>query len=137
MNGKLRSGVRGSGLAAKEQFAQEFAARFLMPPAKVRELVDKDFGAGRRLTYDDVLLIKRYFGTSAQAMLRTLRDLDFLTAAQFADFAALDPVAREHEVFGASAEECGPVPDLHSDGVIVSDRYRLLCTETIHRGITK
>jgi Zn-dependent peptidase ImmA (M78 family) len=105
---------------AKEQFAQVFAAHFLMPPAKVREVVDKDFGLGRRLSYDDVLLIKRYFGTSAQAMLRMLRDLNLISAAQYEDFLSLDPVAREREVFGASAEEYGPA------SCFISDRYRLL-----------
>ncbi|MBE3143753.1 MAG: ImmA/IrrE family metallo-endopeptidase [Planctomycetes bacterium] len=121
-----RKGKPGTQNSAKEQFAQEFAARFLMPPAKVCEVVDKDFGSGRRLTYEDVLLIKRYFGTSAQAMLRTLRDLDLISAARYEDFLSLDPVAREHEVFGASAEECGASPAGNLDPIIISDRFRLL-----------
>ena len=140
-NGQLSNGVSEIGPGAKEQFAQEFAACFLMPPAKVREVVDKDFGRGRRLSYDDVLLVKRYFGVSAQAMLRTLRDLNALSTAQFEELLALDPVACEHEIFGASAEECGPFPGAvmiksagvtpgielgSADGAIVSDRYRLL-----------
>jgi hypothetical protein len=129
MKGQLTNGLREVGPGAKEQFAQVFAAHFLMPPAKVREVVDKDFGSGRRLSYDDVLLIKRYFGTSAQAMLRTLRDLDLISAAQYEDFLSLDPVVRERLVFGASAEECGPASAGHSDGVVVSDRYRLLKLE--------
>jgi Zn-dependent peptidase ImmA (M78 family) len=127
MNGQLTNGVRKAGPVAKEQFAQEFAAHFLMPPAKVREVVDKDFGLGRRLSYDDVLLIKRYFGTSTQAMLRTLRDLNLISAAQYEDFLSLDPVAREREVFGASAEDYGPVSS------IVSDRYNLLVSEDTAR----
>ena len=126
MNGQLTNGLREVGPGAKEQFAQVFAAHFLMPPAKVREVVDKDFGSGRRLSYDDVLLIKRYFGTSAQAMLRTLRDLDLISAAQYEDFLSLDPVVRERLVFGASAQECGALPAGDLDAVIVSDRYRLL-----------
>jgi len=126
MNGQLSNGGREVGPGAKEQFAQEFAACFLMPPAKVREVVDKDFGRGRRLSYDDVLLVKRYFGVSVQAMLRTLRDLNALSAAQFEDFLALDPVGREREVFGVSAEEYGSASVGDSGGVIVSDRYRLL-----------
>jgi len=115
------------GQGAKEQFAQEFAARFLMPPAKVREVVEQEIGAGRPISFDDVLLLKRYFGVSAQAMLRTLRDLEILSAAQFEDFAALDPVAREREVFGASAEEHGPASSF------VSDRYNLLVSEDTAR----
>jgi Zn-dependent peptidase ImmA (M78 family) len=114
----------------KERFAQEFAAHFLMPPSKVREVVDKEFGPARRLSYDDVLLVKRVFGVSAQAILRTLRDLDLLTAAQFEDYWRRDPLPREREVFGGSGEECpvlaaGGLPE-ESDGVIVSDRFKLL-----------
>ena len=124
--GELQTGVRRQKLAAKEQFAQKFAACFLMPPDKVRDGVAKESGS-RRLSYDDVLLAKRYFGVSAQAMLRTLRDLNLLSATQFANFAALDPVSREHEVFGASEQECGPAGAIKtSSAVIVSDRYRLL-----------
>jgi Zn-dependent peptidase ImmA (M78 family) len=126
MNGQLTNNSREVGPGAKEQFAQVFAAHFLMPPAKVREVVDKDFGSGRRLSYDDVLLIKRYFGTSAQAMLRMLRDLNLISAAQYEDFLFLDPVAREREVFGASAEEYGEGLPGNSANVIVSERYRLL-----------
>jgi Zn-dependent peptidase ImmA (M78 family) len=143
---------QGSGReqAAKEKFAQEFAARFLMPPAKVREFVEKEFGA-RRPSYDDILLVKRYFGVSAQAILRTLRGLDFLTAAQHNDFRTRDPVSREREIFGDSAEECwtaqgapggavvpgasfapgappvpGGSPAPSPRDMIVSDRFRLL-----------
>ena len=97
-----------------------------MPPAKVREVVDKDFGSGRRLTYDDDLPLKRFLGTGAQAMLRTLHDLGLISAARYEDFLSLDAVAREREVFGASAEECGASPAGDLDAVIISDRYRLL-----------
>lgn len=114
----------------KERYAQEFAAHFLMPPAKVREIVDKEFGPARRLSYDDMLLVKRAFGVSAQAILRTLRDLDLLTAAQFEDYWARDPLPREREVFGGSGEECAILAAAglpgDSDGVIVSDRFKLL-----------
>lgn len=130
--GGLQFEGHGTGLAAKEKFAQEFAAHFLMPSAKVREFVDKEFGA-ERLSYDDILLVKRYFGVSAQAMLRTLRDLGLVPALQYEDFLVRDPVGREREVFGDSAEESGAMPspapcDCNPDatGMIVSDRYRLL-----------
>ncbi len=118
------------GAPGKEHFAQEFAAHFLMPPAKVREVVDKEFGPGRRLSYDDVLLVKRVFGVSAQAMLRALRDLDLLSAAQFEDYWARDPLPREREIFGLSGEECpaqeASVQADSPDGGIVSDRFKVL-----------
>lgn len=170
---------RQTDLAAKERYAQEFAARFLLPPAKVLEIVDREFGgrsgtgpgrsrgtragkAARDLSYDEVLLVKRYFGVSAQAMLRTLRDLGLIAAARYGEFLARDPIARERELFGDTDEEwCGSPgieakeaaglalgPEVVSlkngsgpDDVIVSDRYKLLqnLTRSFHpkRGFTE
>ena len=73
-----------------------------MPASKVRAIVEKEFG-GRRLTFDQVLYLKRYFGVSFAAMLRKVRELGFVSAAQFEDFIKRDPDSREREVFGARA----------------------------------
>lgn len=135
-NGRRKSKL-DLGNPSKEQFAQEFAAHFLMPPTKVREVIDRDFGPGRRLSYDEVLLVKRYFGVSAPAMLRTLRDLDALSAALYEDFISRDPVVREIEIFGASAEVWGPASGLDSGGIIFSDRYRLMEQENSFRDVKK
>ena len=100
-----------------------FAAAFLMPASKVRAAIEKEFG-GRKLTFEQVLYLKRYFGVSFPAMLRKVREFGFLSAAQFEEFIKLDPDSREREVFGASAGERGSVGRL-----IVSDRYKLLKLE--------
>jgi Zn-dependent peptidase ImmA (M78 family)/transcriptional regulator with XRE-family HTH domain len=86
----------------REPFAQAFAARFLMPPSKVREIIDKEFRS-LRLQYDQALYLKRYFGTSTLAMLRTLRTLGYLSKAQLDDYAQIDPGPREKEIFGNRA----------------------------------
>jgi len=85
--------------APREQFAQAFAARFLMPPARVRSLVEKEIGS-TRLTYDDLIYLKRYFGVSAQAMLRTLRHMSLLRGERFEEYWKRDADARERELFG-------------------------------------
>ena len=87
----------------REQFAQAFAARFLMPPAKIRELGDKEFRS-RRVLYDQALYLKRYFGVSMLAMLRALRDMGFLEKARFEEYAQTDPAPREKDVFGEGGE---------------------------------
>jgi Zn-dependent peptidase ImmA (M78 family) len=97
----------------REKFAQTFAACFLMPASKVRAIIEKEFG-GRKLTFDHVLYLKRYFGVSFAAMLRKAREMGFLSAAQFEDYIKRDPETREKEVFGRS---------------IFSDRYKLLKLE--------
>jgi Zn-dependent peptidase ImmA (M78 family) len=107
----------------REKFAQTFAACFLMPASKVRAIIEKEFG-GRRLTFDQVLYLKRYFGVSFAAMLRKAREMGFVSAAQFEDYIKRDSDSREREVFGAR------VGGRSSAGrSIFSDRYKLLRLE--------
>ncbi len=143
----------------REQFAQEFAARFLMPPAKVREIVEKDLRVvpPQRLVLDHALYLKRYFGVSTLAMLRTLRALSYIGRTQLEDYAKLDPDDREREVFGnilggtadksgtagsgvpATIKKWGAAAGLLGKAkpkTILSDRYRLLQHE-VRRKITR
>ncbi len=140
--GKSRPEQGGSVSDSKEKFAQEFAAYFLMPPTKVRELIDRE-SASRRLSYEDVLIIKRYFGVSAEALLRSLRSLGLLTPTQYTKYAQFDPASREQEIFGTTDEHYGPNTELESGAILVSDRYRLMEKEVsvsqvgtaAHRGV--
>jgi len=120
----------------REQFAQAFAARFLMPPAKVREIVEKEFRPGR-IHYEDVLFLKRYFGVGTQAMLRTLRNQALIRREHFEEYFNLDPEPREREIFGRVPNGEGKGDRKAGGGVkgliakarartIPSDRYRLL-----------
>ena len=120
----------------REQFAQAFAARFLMPPAKLREIVDKEIRP-RRVHFEDVLFLKRYFGVSTQAMLRTLRNQGLIRREHFEEYFNLDPEPREREVFGRVPNGEGKGDRKAKAGVkgliararartIPSDRYRLL-----------
>jgi Zn-dependent peptidase ImmA (M78 family) len=118
-----------------EQFAQAFAARFLMPPTKVREIVERDIRP-HRIGYDDVLFLKRYFGVGVQAMLRTLRNMNFIRRERFEEFFQRDPGPREKELFGNVAEGegrggrgRGGVKGLIAKArarTITSDRFKLL-----------
>jgi Zn-dependent peptidase ImmA (M78 family)/transcriptional regulator with XRE-family HTH domain len=111
----------------REKFAQTFAACFLMPASKVRATIEKEFG-GRRLTFDQVLYLKRYFGVSFAAMLRKVREMGFVTTAQFEDYIKRDPDTREREVFGARGGERASV-----GRPIFSDRYKLLQLEAARK----
>ena len=86
----------------REAFAQAFAARFLMPPVKIREIIEKDLRlpSPQRLAFDEVIYLKRYFGVSTLAMLRTLRGLGAIGRGQLEEYIKLDPEAREKEIFG-------------------------------------
>lgn len=125
----------------REQFAQVFAARFLMPPDKVREMVDRDFRS-QRVNYDQVLYLKRYFGVSAASMLRTLRGLGYVSKAQLDEYGKLDPAPREKELFGSLADEDGNGVAAGGLGGLVakikrrtvpSDRYKLLQREAARK----
>jgi Zn-dependent peptidase ImmA (M78 family)/DNA-binding XRE family transcriptional regulator len=114
----------------REQFAQAFASRFLVPPAKLRELIEKDLRS-KSLTFDDVLFLKRYFGVSTRAMLRTLRGRGLLPEAKFEEFFKRGPEDREQEVFGglSGQEERRSRTLFRKSRTILSDRYRLLAAE--------
>ena len=88
----------------REKFAQTFAVRFLIHPAKVKKIIDKDFHS-KKLSFVDVLYLKRYFGVSALAMLRTLKDLEYLSHSKFEEDQKLDPSPYEEVFFGKLAEE--------------------------------
>lgn len=119
----------------REQFAQAFAARFLMPPTKVREIVERDIRP-HRIGYDDVLFLKRYFGVGTQAMLRTLRNMNFMRRERFEEFFQRDPGPREKEIFGnvvdgegRGGRGRGGVKGLIAKArarTITSDRFKLL-----------
>src|SRR5512137_91594 len=114
----------------REQFAQMFASRFLVPPDKLRELVEKDFRA-KSLGFDDFLFLKRYFGVSTRAMLRTLRGRGILPEAKFEEFFKRNPEDREEEVFGnlSGQEERRSRTLFRKSRPVPSDRFRLLAAE--------
>jgi transcriptional regulator with XRE-family HTH domain len=111
----------------REQFAQAFASKFLIPPSKVRELIDRDIRT-RRLSYADVLFLKRYFGVSTVAMLRTLRLMSYLSRSQFEAYFKFDHQKEEEAIFGAiSTEERGAA--VEQGGLILPERFYLLKKE--------
>jgi transcriptional regulator with XRE-family HTH domain len=114
----------------REQFAQTFASRFLVPPDKLKEIVEKDLRV-KSLTFDDVLFLKRYFGVSTRAMLRTLRGRGVLPETKFEEFFKRNPEDREQEVFGAVSgqEEKRSRALFRKSKTIPSDRFRLLAAE--------
>jgi transcriptional regulator with XRE-family HTH domain len=118
----------------REQFAQVFASRFLIPPSKVREIIEREIKT-RRLTYADVIFLKRYFGVSASAILRTLRMMNYLSRSQFEAYFKYDHQAEEKAIFGnISAEEIEKIRP--EEKIIMPDRYFLLKKEAENVGKT-
>jgi hypothetical protein len=100
-----------------------------MPASKVRAIVEKEFG-DRRLTFEQVLYLKRYFGVSFAAMLRRVRELGYVSAAQFEDYIKCDPDSREREVFGGTGGLRTRGAGRASAGrPVYSDRYKMMKLE--------
>lgn len=88
----------------RERFAQKFAAYFLMPRDKVEEIIEKDIRLSR-LGFEDVLYLKRYFGVDTLAMLRTLREMEYISATRFKEYQKLDASQYEEPLFGNLKDE--------------------------------
>ena len=110
----------------REIFAQTFASRFLMPPAKVKEIISKDIRTSR-LSFKDVLYLKRYFGVGIHTMLRTLENLEYISRTSLEEFQKFDSEAREEAVFGDSREDRRQRKERGRP--ILSDRFKSLALE--------
>jgi transcriptional regulator with XRE-family HTH domain len=105
----------------REKFAQIFARRFLMPPTKVKAIIEKDLKSDR-LEFEDIIYLTRYFGVSTLALLQTLRELDYIDFSQFKRFQSLDDGAYEKALFGTSP---GLEP-VRRGKTLPSDRFKSL-----------
>jgi len=71
--------MKGSGEIDDEKAAFRFGAAFLAPAESIRNDVG---GVRRRVSLVELLLLKRKYGMSVQALIYRLRDLDIIGAAQ-------------------------------------------------------
>lgn len=98
----------------RERFAQGFALEFLMPESKVREILKKDIQS-KRISYEDIIYLKRYFGVRPAAMLRRLRNLGCIGFSQYKEFMQSDHNAFEETLFGKTADHKSKRRSLPSD----------------------
>ena len=105
----------------REKFAQTFARRFLMPPTKVKAIIEKDLMSAR-LEFEDIVYLKRYFGVSTLTMIQTLRELEYVDYSQYKEFQGLDDVAYEKTLFGRSTG----VESVRKTKILPSDRFKSL-----------
>ncbi len=105
----------------REKFAQIFSYHFLMPPSKIKDIIERDIRS-KKLNFEDVIYLKRYFGVSTSAMLWSLKDLSYLSYSKFKEFQKIDNIAYEKSLFGEASVE-----ELILKGktrAIPSDRYK-------------
>jgi Zn-dependent peptidase ImmA (M78 family) len=87
-----------------EIFAQIFSYHFLMPPSKVKEIMDKDLSS-KKLSFPDVIYLKLYFGVSTLDMLQALKNYGYLSLSKFEEYRKLGPSAYEEDFLGKTALE--------------------------------
>jgi len=87
----------------RERFAQEFAVEFLMPESKVREILKKDIQS-KRVSYEDAIYMRRYFGVGPAAMLRRLRKLGGINFSQYKEYMQSDHMTYEDTLFGKTGK---------------------------------
>lgn len=87
----------------REQFAQRFAVCFLIPPEKVKTVVEKDLRS-KRLSFADVLYLKEYFGVSTPDILHTLKELEYISNSQYESYLKLKPSLDEDAYFSDSGK---------------------------------
>lgn len=114
----------------REQFAQEFAAYFLVPPSKLKSCIEKCAGT-HSLTFDEVILIKRYFGVDTRTLVRVLKKYDLISNKQFEDYYKRSSTDREKKIFGyiSESEQGKSFPASKRSKIVVSERYRVLAVE--------
>lgn len=115
----------------RERFAQGFALEFLMPESKVREILKKDIQS-KRISYEDIIYLKRYFGVHPAAMLRRLRNLGSIGFGQFKEFMQSDHTAYEETLFGKTAKTADHRSKRRS---LTSDRFRSMGVAVCSRDV--
>ena len=105
----------------REKFAQIFARRFLIPPTKVKAVIEKDLKSDR-LEFEDVIYLKRYFGVSTLALIQTLRELDYIDYSQYKKFQGFDDRAYERVLFGKPFA----MESVRKGKILPSDRFKSL-----------
>ncbi|MDH5386347.1 MAG: ImmA/IrrE family metallo-endopeptidase, partial [Candidatus Aminicenantes bacterium] len=87
----------------REKFAQTFALNFLLPPVKVKEIIERDIRS-KRINFEDMIYLRRCFGVSFLAMLQTLRKLEYISPSKFKEFQKRDAEQFEEDLYGQSRE---------------------------------
>lgn len=117
----------------KEKFADAFAANFLVPTRKLREVVEES--KSRTMNPLSVLRLAHYFGVSYKAMLFRLRNEKLISAADCQVWGTKSPKAMaplcniEADYFTIKDK----LPELELPGIVTDQIYWLSCTGEIDK----
>jgi transcriptional regulator with XRE-family HTH domain/Zn-dependent peptidase ImmA (M78 family) len=103
----------------REKYAQTFAFHFLLPPERLKDLIEKDLRS-KQLDLEDVLYIRRCYNMNFLAMLQMLKKLDYISLGQLKEFQKLDWEQREMALFGSRRDSISQKSRGHS---LLSPRF--------------
>jgi transcriptional regulator with XRE-family HTH domain/Zn-dependent peptidase ImmA (M78 family) len=83
----------------REKYAQTFAIHFLLPPERLKDLVENDLRS-KQLDLKDVLYIRRCLSANFLAVLQMLKKLDCISLQQLKEFQRRDWGKDEAALFG-------------------------------------
>lgn len=111
----------------REKFAYRFAVRFLVPPSKMVEVIDKDLGT-KKLNLAGILYLKDYFGVSILAIFQTLKDLGYLSPSKIQEYRKLG-LSADEDIFVREPQAKRQV----KKETILSSRFKSLAVEAYQR----
>jgi transcriptional regulator with XRE-family HTH domain len=114
----------------RERFAHSFASQFLVPPAKLYEVIAKDFDS-KRLSFADVVYFRHYFGVSLQVILKALENLEYLSPSRIQEYQRLDSSGYEEVFLGKQAVKKWSAKK--KGGVLLSGRFKSLALEAYQK----
>jgi hypothetical protein len=85
-----------------------FTVRFLIPPEKIKVVVDKDLHS-KKMSFADVLYLKEHFGVSTPDMLHTLKDLEYIPNSKYEAYLKIKPSLDDEAYFSDPGWEWRPL----------------------------
>jgi len=111
----------------REQFAQTFASHFMMSDIKVKDILSCLVGSSR-LTFADVLYIKKYFGSPLDVVLHRLLELGYLSHGEIAGHKKENSFEWEKSLYGKQGDNTEKKKEKE-----YSKRYGNLCYRAYER----
>jgi transcriptional regulator with XRE-family HTH domain len=113
----------------REQFAHRFAVHFLMPPDRIRDIIDREIRV-ESLRLADVLYLRRYFGVELSRLAFFLEKMGSISGRTRQLLLKTDQKEAELALFGPD-----PVPKgAKGKSLIPSERFRSLVLTAYQKG---
>jgi len=113
----------------REQFAHRFATCFLMPPDRIRDLIDREIRV-ESLRLADVLYLRRYFGVELSQLAFFLEKMGLITSRTRQILLKTDQRESEQALFGPDLQAKEP----KGKGLIRSERFCSLALTAYQKG---